>query len=201
MYRLSWFLLGVVTTCIAAIATVIAGAGGFSTRERPSQPEQWFARRARSAAVPGDARSLSNPVPDTPEVQAEAREHWADHCAICHGSDGSGDTAMGKRTWPPAPDMRQTETQQLSDGELFYVIQNGVRFTAMPAWGSGSGHDAQDSWKLVRFIRHVPHLNPDEKAEVEKLTPKTPGEIREEQEEEKFLKGETDEPQTQHHHH
>ena len=55
---------------------------------------------------------------------------------------------MGRRTYPPAPDMRLPATQRLSDGELFYIIENGVRFTVMPAWSGGRAHDEQKSWKL-----------------------------------------------------
>ncbi len=201
MHRLGWFLCGVLSTCLAAAALLVLGSRGFSARAQPSGAEQWLAREARSAALPPEARKLTNPVADGAEAEADARAHWADHCAACHGSDGSGETPMGKHTWPPAPDMRRPATQELTDGELFYVIQNGVRFTAMPAWGSGSEHDAADSWKLVRFVRHLPHQTPEEKASVEKLMPKTPDEISEEAEEEKFLKGETNEPPTEHHHH
>ena len=107
---------------------------------------------------------------------------------------------MGKHMYPPAPDMRQPATQSLSDGELFYIIQNGIRLTGMPAWG-GSDHDAEDSWKLVHFIRHLPQLTTEERQEMEKLNPKSPEERKEEEEEEEFLKGEgTDEPQPHHHH-
>lgn len=109
--------------------------------------------------------------------------------------------------YPPAPDMRRPETQQLSDGELFYIIQNGVRLTGMPGWGSSSpgddhDHAAQDSWKLVHFIRHLPQLSFEEKKEMEKLNPKGPEDRKEEEEEQKFLRGEdTDATQTEHHHH
>jgi hypothetical protein len=202
MTRLLWFIIGALTMCAVAVPVVLVSAHGFSARERPGRFETWFARRVRSAAVPLDARRLVNPVPDTPEVQAEARAHWADHCATCHANDGSGETAMGKHTYPPAPDMRLAPTQQMTDGELFYIIQNGIRFSGMPAWGDGSDQDAPSSWKLVRFIRHLPQLTLEEKKEMQKLNPKSPDELREEEEEEKFLKGETnDEPQTQHHHH
>ncbi len=140
-------------------------------------------------------------MPNTPEVLAEARAHWADHCASCHANDGSGDTLMGKRLYPPAPDMRRPLTQNLSDGELFFVIQNGVRLTGMPAWG-GSDRDSEDSWKLVRFIRHLPALTLAERREMEKLNPKGPDDRKEEEEEDKFLKGEdTDVPAEHHHHH
>jgi cytochrome c len=133
---------------------------------------------------------------------SEARAHWADHCAGCHANDGSGDTEMGRHTYPPAPDMRLSSTQQLSDGALFYIIQNGIRLSAMCAWGGGSSHDAEDSWKLVHFIRHLPRLTFEEKQEMQTLNPKGPEDRREEEEEEKFLKGEdTHDTPTEHHHH
>jgi mono/diheme cytochrome c family protein len=192
MIRLRWFLLGMAS--LAAIAALAGGillmnARGFSAREQPAAMEEWIARRLRSAALPSDARARANPVPNTPETLAEAREHWADHCAGCHANDGSGDTEMGKHTYPPAPDMRLPATQQMTDGELFYIIENGVRLTAMPAWGAGS-HDEADSWKLVRFIRHLPQVTAAEKKEMEGMNPKSPRDLREEQEEERFLKGE-----------
>ncbi|HJT70802.1 MAG TPA: c-type cytochrome [Terriglobales bacterium] len=176
------------------------GASGFSAREKPSAVETTMAHFARDVAIPSSAKSQSNPVPDTPEVLAQARAHWADHCAVCHANDGSGGTEMGRGMYPPPPDMRQKDTQQKSDGALFYIIENGIRLSGMPAWG-GPGIDPQDSWKLVRFIRHLPQLTAEEKSEMEKLNPKGPEERKEEEEEDKFLKGEpTNEPKTEHHH-
>ena len=65
---------------------------------------------------------------------------------------------MGQNLYPPSPDMRLGETQDLSDGELFYLIRDGVRFTGMPGWG---GED-EENWKLVLFIRHLPDILPIE---------------------------------------
>ncbi len=90
------------------------------------------------------------------------RAHFADHCAVCHGNDGKGQTAFGKGLYPRPPDLSAPATQDLSDGELFYVIENGVRFTGMPAFG-GEGPPAL-TWHLVTFIRHLPSLTPEEKA-------------------------------------
>src|SRR5215471_3692565 len=161
MNRLRWFVIGVLCCgAIASLATllVVRNAHGFSASGQPTMLETWVARWARSAALPADARTRANPVTDTPEVLAEARAHWADHCAACHSNDGSGDAEMGKHMYPPAPDMRQPDTQRKTDGELFSIIQNGVRLTGMPGWGGESARDAQDSWKLVHFIRHLPQL-------------------------------------------
>src|SRR5579864_8525609 len=190
MSKLGLFLAGglsVIVVILAGGAAVLMSAHGFSAREQPSALERWLARRARSFALPEDARDRKNPVPDSPEVLAQARAHWADHCATCHANNGSGDVGLGKHMYPQAPDMRQPETQKMSDGELFFIIQNGIRLTGMPAWGGGSGHDEQDSWKLVHFIRHLPQLTADEEREMQGMNPKSPEELKEEQEEREFL--------------
>lgn len=183
-----------------AIALWLFVQHGFSALDQPTAVEAFIARRLRHLAVPRSARQAQNPVPATPEVLAEARAHFADHCALCHANDGSGRTEMGKHLYPKAPDMRQDGTQSLSDGELFYIIHNGVRLTGMPAWGNSTPEEDQDSWKLVHFIRHLPQISPEELAEMEKLNPKSPQKIKEEEEEERFLQGE-DIPSTSSPHH
>jgi mono/diheme cytochrome c family protein len=200
-----WFGSGALAACaipMTAGALFLLTAQGFSARTQPSAVERWVARRARSMALPTDAKERTNPVPDSPEVLAAARAHWADHCAACHSNNGSGDSEMGKHMYPPAPDMRKADTQNLTDGELFYVIQNGIRLTGMPGWGSGADHDTEDSWKLVRFIRHLPKLTAEEETEMQELNPKSPDELKEEQEEKEFLNGDQSREQTpQHEHH
>jgi mono/diheme cytochrome c family protein len=205
MTKLIWFLLGMATLgagLTVAGAVLIFSSRGLSAREQPTGIERGLARLARSAALSAEAKHRVNPISNTPEVLSEARAHWADHCAVCHGNDGSGESEMGKRLYPPSPDMRLEGTQRKSDGDLFYVIQNGVRLTGMPAWGGGSDHDAEASWKLVHFIRHLPQLTFEERKEMEKLNPKGPEDRKEEEEEETFLRGESaNEPTTPHHHH
>ena len=204
MRKLIWFLAGV----IAVIAVVSLGgllfletrASGFSARMQPSVLETLAARQARAMALPSNARERTNPIADSAEVMAEARAHWADHCSACHSNNGSGDAEMGKQMYPPAPDMRQANTQSLTDGELFYIIQNGIRLTGMPSWGSGTSRDEQDSWKLVRFIRHLPKLTADEEREMKGLNPTSPDELKEEQEEREFLNGDQTNERTQHPH-
>lgn len=99
----------------------------------------------------------------------QSRAHFAGHCAICHVNDGSGKTPIGKNVYPKAPDLRLSDTQSLSDGELFWVIHNGIRFTAMPAWGDSPPENDQDSWLLVHFIRHLPQITQEELDEMKSL--------------------------------
>jgi mono/diheme cytochrome c family protein len=200
MLRLKWFFLGAASLCVAALIVglvILSQAHGFSARAQPTGMERRMARLARGAAMPADAKTRSNPVPNTAEAIADGRAHWADHCATCHANDGSGNAEIGKHLYPPAPDMRLADTQQLTDGELFYIIENGIRLSGMPAWGGEAGHGQEDSWKLVHFIRHLPKLSPSEIKEMESLNPKTAEDL----EEERFLKGEPPKPSTHKHQH
>jgi len=189
-----------ITGKILAAAIVLAAAGliiicawlvhyGLSARTRPTMMEAVIARSVRRLATPARMRGARNPVPLTAGALAEGRAHWADHCATCHANDGSGNTEIGRNLYPKAPDMRRPRTQELTDGELFSIIKNGVRLTGMPAWGDPAGHDDAENWKLVHFIRHLSKLTPEETAEMEKLNPKSPEEWQQMQQEEAFLAG------------
>jgi mono/diheme cytochrome c family protein len=178
------------TALILAIAAMLVWfsryARGFSAREKPSALEAFLAEQARHVAVPDKAKELHNPVPYSEQVIEEARSHWADHCAYCHANDGSGDAEVGRNLYPPAPDMRQRETQAKTDGELYYTIENGIRLSGMLAWGSGGLND-EDTWKLVYFIRHLPRMTAQEVEVMKKLNPRSSMELMEERQEEEFL--------------
>ena len=175
---------------------------GFSAKTEPHALEVMMARQIRHLAIPIEHRNKPNPVPFSQAVLKEGLAHFADHCATCHSNDGSGRTPIGKNVYPKAPDLRLTDTQSLSDGELFWVIHHGIRFTAMPAWGEGEPDKDVDSWKLVHFIRHLPQLTQDELEEMKALNPKTRHEIEEAAAFEKFLQGDdTAAGQTGSHHH
>jgi mono/diheme cytochrome c family protein len=186
---------------LVGLAIVIGAVGlwafltsGVSAREKPGRAEEFVARRVRNMAIARRAQSLTNPVGYSGEVVADGRAHFADHCAVCHGNDGGGDTPMGRGMWPKVPDMRLPQTQNLSDGQLFWIIENGIRFTGMPAWSTGTTEGETASWHLVHFIRRLPKLTPEELQEMAALNPKSPAEIRQQIEEEEFLKGKGDKP-------
>jgi len=175
-----------------------------SARATPPRLEAVLARNARHLAISSNARLAQNPVLESPEDLREARLYFADHCAICHANDGSGHSEIGDGLYPKPPDLRLPQTQNLSDGELFWIIENGVRFTGMPAFSTNGGNHGggQDSWKLVHFIRHLPHLTAAERLEMERYNPKGPEDRAEEQEENDFLSGATPKakPESQNHH-
>lgn len=185
----------IVVLAMAAVGAFLVFLNhGVSARQKPWAAEAYVMRRLRHLAIPRSARSMKNPVQPTREVLSGGMAHFADHCAVCHANNGSGGTEMGMGLYPPPPDMRQSRTQELSDGELFYIIENGVRFTGMPAWGGDSQEHREASWHLVHFIRHLPRLTPAEIEKMQGMNPKSPEEWRAETEEERFLRGEDDQP-------
>jgi mono/diheme cytochrome c family protein len=186
-------LLGL-ATLVGAIGVWYFVNSGVSAKEQPGSVETFIAGRVRNMAIARRATSLTNPVEYSAEVIADGRAHFADHCASCHANDGSGKTALGQGLWPKPPDMRQATTQSLTDGELFWIIENGIRFTGMPAWSTGTKEGETANWHLVHFIRRLPKLTPEELEEMEALNPKPPDEIRQQIAEEEFLKGSGDKP-------
>ena len=176
---------------------------GFSARDEPSSLEAFVARRVRRLGTPGAARDTRNPVEATPEVLAGAMAHYADHCATCHGNDGKGQTLIGRGLFPKPPDMTDAATQQLTDGEMYYIIENGIRLTGMPAFGEEPGNmENKESWDLVHFIRHLPSITDDEIAAMKKMNPKSPMELAKEEEMRRFLAGEDVTPvENDHEHH
>jgi mono/diheme cytochrome c family protein len=170
------FLLVVAGAVAAGVGYwYVQGHAPFSARAEPSALETAVALRLRQLSIPADQRAKKNPLPATADNLHEGLEHFADHCAVCHGNSGAGDTPIGRGLYPKPPVLREARTQSLSDGELFAIIQNGIRFTGMPAFGGPGGeHGEEDSWRLVQFIRHLPKQTPQDIAEMEKLNPRAP---------------------------
>ena len=192
--RVAWHLMAVLGVAMVAGAAWFASQG-LSAKATPGPVETRVSRLARHWLMPADARARVSPVQGTPETLQQGMAHWADHCASCHGNDGSGQTAMGQGLYPKAPDMRVAATQDLSDGELFQLIEHGVKITGMPAWGTGTPEGEQASWHLVQFIRRLPSLTEDEITAMEDLNPRGRAEWQALEEERRFLSGTLDLPE------
>jgi len=189
------FMLLVVIAAVLLIAVFTwVDSRGISAKAQPGRVETALARTMRRLAIPRNAADRKNPVARSPEVIAEGMGHYADHCAACHANDGSGETEIGLGLYPKAPDMRLAATQSLTDGELFYIIEHGVRFTGMPGWSTGTPAGEEASWHLVNFVRHLPRLTDADLEAMAAMNPRSPEEIRQELEAERFLAGEDPAP-------
>jgi predicted CXXCH cytochrome family protein len=134
---------------------------GFRATSEPSTLERVVARSMRNLAIPSHARREQNPLKTSAENLRAGREIFLARCANCHGTDGSGITPVGRNLYPRVPNLHSPQTQSLSDGEIHYIIENGVQLTAMPAWGSPH-QQTGDIWQLVIFIRAIRPLTAGE---------------------------------------
>jgi mono/diheme cytochrome c family protein len=164
----------VVGIVVGAVTFTYVRTTGLRALPEPGQLETRVARAVRGLAIPSDEKSRTNPFAGSADAMQEGLQHFAKYCAMCHGNNGSNEkTPIGHGLFPKPPDLREVPTQQLTDGELFYIIENGVRFTGMPAFGTGTRTEAGDrqTWQLVTFIRHLPSLTTAELGWMESLNP------------------------------
>jgi mono/diheme cytochrome c family protein len=159
----SLFLLSVLAI-LALVSAILLVRRGFRAASEPSAFETVLARAVRNVAIPRRERNARNPITANLTNLNEAREHFMARCSICHGSDGRGRTQMARSLYPRVPDLFSPQTQNLTHGEIHYIIANGVQLTGMPAWSSPHQETEDDSWKLVLFIRALRPLTEDEKS-------------------------------------
>ena len=184
----------IVAVAAAVVLLALAAVGyirstGLRGQPRPGPIETQVARSLRSFAIPAAAKARTMPAGASQESMRLGMEHFARYCALCHANNGSGEAEIGRGLYPRAPDMRAGATQNLTDGELFSIIENGIRLTGMPAWGTGTAEGVRASWALVHFIRRLPTLTDEEIERMEALNPKTAEQWRQEEEARRFLAG------------
>ena len=148
---------------VAALGLSLLMWRGFRASTTPPVWEVALARQVRNFAIPADARNRKNPVSATSESRQHGRDLFLNRCATCHGVDGSGRTPIGGNTYPRVPDLRSPTAQNLTDGQLHYIIENGVQLTGMPALGSVPS--SLDAWELVLFVRGLRDLTRKEQSQ------------------------------------
>jgi predicted CXXCH cytochrome family protein len=164
--RMKEWKVVLLTLALVALVGVVCAAllihRGFRATNQPSRIETVVAHAARNLSIPRAARSDENPVEATQQALQDGREAFMARCQTCHGHDGSGMTPVGQSLYPRVPDLRSAQTQTLTDGEIYYIIENGVELTGMPAWGNPHQAQGDDGWKLVLFIRTLRPLTQQE---------------------------------------
>ena len=161
----TFFLALLLTTVILAACGLLLVRRGFRATTTPTAWETLAAHTLRGLSVPALERSAKNPFVASSDSLQQGRELFVTQCAVCHGIDGSGKTQPGLNLYPRVPDLRATSTQNLSDGEIHYIIENGVQLTGMPAWGNPHLESSGNSWKLVLFIRSLRPLSTEEQSQ------------------------------------
>jgi mono/diheme cytochrome c family protein len=164
MRFLSGMVFGILL--LAAGGAAFVGAGLFNTAAivPPGALERKVAGIALDRSVHRRAPKTANPLKPDPEVLREGLAHYRAMCVTCHGAPGVDASEAGEGLNPPAPDLTTGKVQKRTDGELFWLVQSGIRMTGMPAFGPT--HKDEEIWKIVAFLRRLPALSPDEAREL-----------------------------------
>lgn len=131
-----------------------------------------------------------NPVPDTQANIDEGKGHFGHHCQICHGLDGQNTgVPFAQQMSPPVADLKSPGVQAYTDGQLHWILENGINPSGMPSWKGILEED--EMWKIVRYMRHLP----------EKGSLGAPEVFKEEEEEHKEMEsgGAAHQPPVHHH--
>ena len=166
MKRLILRLIILICVCVilAAFAIlVVAPQLNWNATAKPSKLEARIAGVILHRVIARAASSQTNPFPPSAENISAGEREFGEHCAVCHALDGSAHDPLGADFYPPISRL-QHGAQDWSDAELYYIVSNGIRYTGMP--GFGKHHDPDEIWKMILWIRHLPHLTDQERAEL-----------------------------------
>lgn len=100
-------------------------------------------------------KSNKNPIPATTESIADGKQLFTSYCMVCHGLDGQNTgVPFAATVSPPVPSLASPEVQSYTDGQLQWIIKNGIWPSGMPP-STGEFSD-DDMWAMVNYIRHLP---------------------------------------------
>lgn len=137
----------------AGIIVVLATASGCKATP-PTRLEARIVTVAKHEMFVG-GKKQKNPLPSTPEAIADGKEAFSHYCVACHGMDGQNTgVPFLKHMSPPVPSLASRDVQGYTDGQLKWVIENGVWPSGMP--GSKGTLSDEEMWSIVVFIRHLP---------------------------------------------
>jgi mono/diheme cytochrome c family protein len=154
-------LVAALVALLGGFAVIYAGLYDVAATEPHSPVTSWLLETARTRSIKAHAAGIQTPPGlDDPAKVIIGVEHYAAHCAVCHGAPGvpNGDIAHGLY---PQPSNLSEAAKRYSPGELFWILKNGIKMSGMPAW---SDHSDAELWSTVAFLKRLPGMSEQEYA-------------------------------------
>jgi S-disulfanyl-L-cysteine oxidoreductase SoxD len=137
---------------VIAVLIPVLALGGCKAKQ-PGKLETGMMTRAKQLLIGN--RKEKNPLENNPQTVEQGRENFSHYCAACHGLDGQNTgVPFAEKMSPPVPRLNSQQVQAYSDGQLKWIIDNGIFPSGMPA-SRGTLND-EEIWTIVTFIRHLP---------------------------------------------
>jgi mono/diheme cytochrome c family protein len=149
---------------LIAVLVVVLGAGAVfyaGVYDVAATTPHWPVARtilemARQRSIKAHAAGIAVPPGlDDPSKVLIGLDHYAAHCAVCHGAPGVPKGDIGRGIYPPPPDLTKAASLY-SLAELFWILKHGIKMTGMPAW---SDHGDEELWATVAFLEKLPGLS------------------------------------------
>ena len=166
MGRLGTIIITIVVVAIVAPAgaLILAPRLDWSALGRQGPIEDKVSDIILGKWIENHAENRRNPIPENPENLKQGQQDYEEHCSTCHGFDGGGHNLMKADFYPPIPSLTG-DTQDMSDGQIYFVVSKGIRYTARP--GFEKSHSSGQIWRMILWVRHLPHLSPEEKSQIQ----------------------------------
>lgn len=161
--------LGSLALVVIVLAAVIY-TGGYDVSAMRREPAllRWVLVSVRESSVERRARDVQVPVLEGTARLERGFRSYREMCVDCHGRPGSERSPLAKGLNPEAPDLSRPD-HDMSAGELFWVMKNGIRMTGMPAWGRT--HSDEELWDLVAFVKALPTMSVEQYVALESRLP------------------------------
>jgi mono/diheme cytochrome c family protein len=149
-------LIGVLVAVLGAGAVIYGGFYDIAATAPHWAVTSWLMETARTRSIKTQAASIVVPpgLGDLAKILIGV-EHYAAHCAVCHGAPGVPKGDIGRGLYPPPPDLAKT-APLYSPGQLFWILKHGIKMTGMPAW---SDHSDEELWSTVAFLEKLPGMS------------------------------------------
>ncbi len=126
---------------------------------------QWGLHTAMKRSVRFHASNIQVPPLNQQDRILNGFRHYREMCTGCHLSPGVSSSEIRKGLMPRPPELQKT-VRTWTPAELFWIIKNGVRMTAMPAWGPS--HNDEKIWEMVAFLEKLPAMTKAQYSEMDK---------------------------------
>ena len=150
-------IVALTVTCLAGITFIYSGLFDVSARWQDGPLIKWVLVTTRERSL--DVRKDKVMVPDIlddPTVVMDGFKDYRRMCVICHSAPGLVPSDLRRGLNPPPPNFAHLKENDVDPPEYFLIIRNGIRMTAMPAWGVT--HSDVKIWSMVGFLRKLPNM-------------------------------------------
>jgi mono/diheme cytochrome c family protein len=149
---------GILAT-VAAAAVVYAGVFNVAATEPHWALTSWVLETARVRSIRAHAAGLLPPAGYDEQTRlVPAVGHFAEHCATCHGGPGTKRSEVAEGMYPEPPDLKEA-AKRYNQGELFWILKNGIKMSGMPSMASDGD---EMLWATVALLRKLPEMTDDE---------------------------------------